>query len=112
MCDYCVIIVRYGKFKVLLEVGICLLGDTRKAEELSKCRDELETALGSRILSVNVAVAECWWRILAESARAGTPSSAVDALIAATAKVDNLILVTRNEHDMCGMGVKILNPFE
>ena len=37
--------------------------------------------------------------------------AAIDALIAATAKVDDLVLVTRNVRDMEGMGVKLLNPF-
>ena len=35
----------------------------------------------------------------------------MDALIAATAKVDNLVLVTRNVDDMKYMGVKIYDPF-
>jgi len=91
--------------------GICLLGDTRKAKELSKWLSELETSFGSRVLSVNATVAECWGRILAESSRAGTPRPAVDALIVATARVDNLVLVTRNERDMQGTGVELLNPF-
>ena len=41
----------------------------------------------------------------------GKPRPAVDALIAATAKVDGHVLVTRNERHMQGLGVKILNPF-
>ena len=91
--------------------GICRLGDTRKARELSNWLGELETSFGPRVLSVNVTVAECWGRILAESSCNGTARPAVDALIAATAKVDNLVLVTRNERDMRGTGVELLNPF-
>ena len=91
--------------------GICLLGNTKKAKELSKWLDELVASFGSRVLSVNTTVAECWGASLAECSRAGTPRPAVDALIAATAKVDNLVLVTRNVRDMQGMGVKLLNPF-
>ena len=83
--------------------GIYLLGNTKKAKELSKWLDELVASFGSRVLSVNTTVAEC--------SRAGTPRPAIDALIAATAKVDNLILVTRNVRDMQGLGVKLLNPF-
>ena len=91
--------------------GICLLGNTKKAKELSKWLDELVASFGSRVLSVNTTVAECWGASLAECSRTGTPRPAVDALIAATAKVDNLVLVTRNVRDMQGLGAKLLNPF-
>ena len=91
--------------------GINLLGNTKKAKELSKWLDELVSSFGSRVLSVNTTVAECWGVSLAACSRAGTPRPAIDALIAATAKVDNLILVTRNVRDMQGLGVKLLNPF-
>ena len=91
--------------------GINLLGNTKKAKELSKWLDELVASFGSRVLSVNTTVAECWGESLAACSRAGTPRPAIDALIAATAKVDNLVLVTRNVRDMQGMGVKLLNPF-
>jgi len=91
--------------------GIYLLGNTKKAKELSKWLDELVASFGSRVLSVNTTVAECWGVSLAACSRAGTPRPAIDALIAATAKVDNLILVTRNVRDMQGLGVKLLNPF-
>jgi predicted nucleic acid-binding protein len=35
-----------------------------------------------------------------------------DALIAATAMIHNLIVVTRNERDFAVFGVRIFNPFE
>ena len=94
-----------------LENGIRLLGKTKKARELADWLASLESAFGARVLSVNTSVAECWGRLLAESARVGKPRPAVDALIAATAKVDGHVLVTRNERHMQGLGVEILNPF-
>jgi predicted nucleic acid-binding protein len=36
----------------------------------------------------------------------------VDALLAATANVHGLVLVTRNAADVSGLGVLIRNPFE
>jgi len=36
----------------------------------------------------------------------------VDALLAATAQVHNLVLVTRNTADVSGLGVRTLNPFD
>src|SRR5690606_17033938 len=34
-----------------------------------------------------------------------------DALIAATALVHDFVVVTRNEHDFAGLGVRIINPW-
>ena len=67
--------------------------------------------MSTRFLSVNVTVAECWCEMLASAARMGKPRPAIDARIAAMAKVDNLVLVTRNVDDMKYMGVKIYDPF-
>jgi predicted nucleic acid-binding protein len=35
----------------------------------------------------------------------------VDAMIAATARVNGLVVVTRNVKDFAGFGVKVFNPF-
>lgn len=94
-----------------IEKGICILGNTKRARELSDWLAKLQVAFGRRILSVNASVAECWGRLLAENARVGRPRPAIDALIAATAKIDGHVLVTRNVRDMQGMGVEIINPF-
>ncbi len=64
-------------------------------------------AFGSRVLGVDAAVADSWGRI---SAIRSVP--VVDALLAATASVHGLVLVTRNAADVAGLGVRILNPFE
>ena len=42
----------------------------------------------------------------------GLSRPVLDSLIAATATVDDMALVTRNVQDMQHMGVKLLNPFE
>jgi hypothetical protein len=43
---------------------------------------------------------------------AARPLSAIDALLAATAKVNGMTLVTRNAAHVAGLGVGVLNPFE
>ena len=91
--------------------GIASLGLTKKARELSAWLTDLEKAFASRILSVNLTVAECWGETMAAAAKAGFSRPPVDVLIAACAKVDNMTLVTRNVDDMSHMGVKIFNPF-
>ena len=39
------------------------------------------------------------------------PVPVIDGLLAATAKVHGLTLVTRNEADVAGLGAAVLNPF-
>ncbi len=95
------------------------IGEIRKGVETIRARDPekaraLETwlqailrAFGPRILSVDAAVAESWGRI---AAIRSVP--VVDALLASTASVHGLVLVTRNATDVAGLGVRVLNPFE
>ena len=102
-----------------LYVSVLALGEIRKGIELIAKRDataaaKLETWLGGlytsyadRILDVTAVVAEEWGRM-----NAIRPLSAADGLIAATAKVHDLNLVTRNVQDLHGVGVRLLNPFD
>jgi hypothetical protein len=60
-----------------------------------------------RVLSIDRAVAEAWGRL---DARRTT--SVIDGLLAATALVHGLTLVTRNVRDVEWTGVPCLNPFE
>ena len=92
--------------------GICALGKTRKANELSQWLSSIEAGFASRIISVNTTVAECWGEMLAAAAAIGKPRPPIDTLIAATAKVDQLTLVTRNVKNMQYTGVKLFNPFQ
>ena len=53
-----------------------------------------------------------WAKLLADLRAAGFALPIKDSLIAATALVNGLILVTRNTRDFKTSGVKVLNPFE
>lgn len=64
-------------------------------------------AMGERILPIDRPVALAWGRIAAP--RTVPP---IDGLLAATALVHNLTLVTRNVRDIADLGVSYLNPFE
>ncbi len=81
--------------------------DLDKARALEAWLQAVMQAFGPRILGIDAAVAESWGRI---SAIRSVP--VVDALLAATASVHGLILVTRNATDVAGLGVRVLNPFE
>jgi predicted nucleic acid-binding protein len=102
-----------------LYVSVLALGEIRKGIELIAKRDAtaaakletwlggLYTSYGDRILDVTPVVAEEWGRM-----NAIRPLSAADGLIAATAKVHDLTLVTRNVKDLHEVGVRLLNPFD
>ena len=81
--------------------------DPRAAITLEDWLTQVITGHRSRILAVDHLVAEEWGRLTASR-----PFSTVDSLLAATAKVHRLTLVTRNVSDIAATGVAYLNPFE
>jgi predicted nucleic acid-binding protein len=96
-----------------------VLGEIRKGVELVRQRDpgkaealeawlaDVNSHFGNRVLPIDTAVAEQWGKM-----NAIRPVPVIDALLAATAKANGLILVTRNVADVAGLGVDVLNPFE
>ena len=101
-----------------LFLSVLVIGEIRRGVEVIRRRDTAgATALdqwltrlvrdhGERILPVDRAVAEQWGRLAAT--RTG---SVVDSLLAATARVHGLTLVTRNVRDVQWTGVSCVNPF-
>jgi predicted nucleic acid-binding protein len=80
--------------------------DAPTAAPLVRWLDELRFVYASRILPVDDAVATTWGRMMGQRTR-----PVVDALIAATARVNNKVLVTRNVRDFGDMGVEIVDPW-
>lgn len=81
--------------------------DVRQARALAGWLEQVRLAFAGRILEVTEDVAEEWGRLDVPD-----PRPVVDGLLAATAKVNGLTLVTRNESDVAGTGVQVLNPFK
>jgi len=52
-----------------------------------------------------------WAKLLADLRAAGRAMPVKDSLIASTALVHNLVVVSRNTHDFKHAGVKVLDPF-
>jgi toxin FitB len=81
--------------------------DARQASGLQSWLDTVNSGFGNRILPIDRAVADEWGRL---SAMRTVPIA--DALLAATAIVHGMVLATRNESDMAGLGVPVMNPFK
>ena len=102
-----------------LYLSVLLMGEIRKGIELAQRRDpakaavldawlsEVGAAFGDRILPIDRAVTDEWGRM---SAHRTIP--VIDGLLAATAKVHRMTLVTRNDAVVTGLGAQVLNPFE
>jgi toxin FitB len=65
----------------------------------------------ARILPVTLAIAERWGELDGTRQLAGRPLNAPDGMIAATALVHHLTVVTRNVKDFAGLGADLLNPW-
>ena len=102
-----------------LYLSVLVLGEIRKGIERARAKlptrakalDEWLTTVthsfAERILPIDQAAAEEWGRMSAKRS-----VSTIDALLAATAKVNGLTLVTRNMTDVADLGATVLNPFE
>jgi predicted nucleic acid-binding protein len=95
-----------------LRHGIQRLPPGTRRNRLDKwLRNELPMRFEGRVLPIEVAVADAWGRIVARCEAAGRPVGAMDALIAATADVCGLTLVTRNVSDFEPSLKAIINPW-
>jgi predicted nucleic acid-binding protein len=65
----------------------------------------------SRILPIDVPVADRWSLLAATAKREGKTLSTIDGLLAATALHHNLTVVSRNVGDFAGTRVQVLNPW-
>jgi toxin FitB len=92
-----------------IRIGIDRLRDrdATQADVFARWLGELRTRFADRILPVDTRVADEWGRLNAVASR-----NSVDSLIAATASVHELTVVTRNTKDFQGCGVPLLDPWQ
>lgn len=100
-------------------LSVLVIGEIRRGIEHIRRRDlqaattleawltQVVTRHHNRILPVDYEVAEVWGRLTA-----GRSLPTVDSLLAATAQVHGLTLLTRSTTDIATTGVAYLNPFE
>lgn len=101
-----------------LHTSVLVIGEIRRGIELKRRADmaqatalivwldKLRAGLGARILPVDERIAEVWGRLGIPD-----PIPIIDGLIAATAIVHGLTVVTRNVADLARTGVTVLDPF-
>jgi toxin FitB len=100
-------------------LSVLVIGEIRQGIERVRPRDHeqahaldgwlagLLSTYGRRILPITTEVAQRWGALNAAPDR----PPVVDGLLAATAAVHRLTLVTRNVADVAGTGVPVVNPF-
>lgn len=95
-----------------IQKGISRLSSGKKKSRLTAwLKEELEVRFSDRIIPVTADISIKWGAMPGLAENNGQPLSVVDALIAATASVHNLILVTRNISDFCGCSIDIVDPW-
>jgi predicted nucleic acid-binding protein len=100
-------------------ISVLVLGEVRAGVERLRRRDPVQAAVyhdwledlrrtfASRTIPVDHKIAEEWGSLNATS-----PIAAVDGLMAATARMRGMILVTRNVAHVDRPGIRVLNPWE
>ncbi|HEX5598460.1 MAG TPA: type II toxin-antitoxin system VapC family toxin [Micromonosporaceae bacterium] len=108
---------RHAKAEVYLSALV--IGEIRQGIEGLRGRDPRQAAAldgwlaglirsySDRILPVSIEVAQEWGRL-----NIPPQPPVLDGLMAATARVHRLTLVTRNVTDVARTGVPVVNPFE
>jgi predicted nucleic acid-binding protein len=100
-------------------LSVLVLGEIRRGIERVRGREpdrarafaawleRLRERYADRVLAIDEKVADEWGRMTLVQ-----PSHVTDVLLAATAKVNGMILATRNVRHVTGLGVQVVNPFD
>ena len=94
-----------------LRRGIVRLEPSRRRDDLDFWLAELILRFDERILPVDLDVTERWASLAELNRAAGRPSEMTDELIAASAHVHGLTVVTRNVRHFEHSGCRVLSPW-
>ncbi|MFC0398462.1 type II toxin-antitoxin system VapC family toxin [Paraburkholderia rhizosphaerae] len=111
---------RAAKEQLKLYLSVITIGELRRGVDLMRHRGDVEQAarleewlntllksFADHILTVGDDVAQTWGRL-----RVPHAEHSLDKLIAATALIYNLTVVTRNTNDFAATGARVVNPFD
>lgn len=85
----------------------CAERDRSQAEMLYRWLALVRTNYADRTIAIDGDVSETWGRLAAKR-----PMPVIDGLLAATALVRGLTLVTRNVRDFADAGISVFNPWD
>ena len=95
-----------------LHKGISKLPRSRRKSQLHQwVEQDLPRRFTGRILPVDQEIAARWGRMTGEAEQAGHPIPVLDGLLAATALVAGMTLVTRNTPHMVHTGAMVFDPW-
>jgi predicted nucleic acid-binding protein len=94
-----------------LRRGVAMLPDGARRASLQSTQQEILRRFANRIVEIDVPIATAWGDLTAAHRRRGLNPSVSDELIAATALVRGLTVVTRNVADFESAGCKIVSPW-
>ncbi|WPC67492.1 type II toxin-antitoxin system VapC family toxin [Rhodoferax ferrireducens] len=90
--------------------GALAVADKRRRDKLlAWLHNKLPEWFENRVLPIDAAVCERWADLMV---KAGTPTPAIDSLLAATAAHVGLVVATRNVRDFVRLEVGVFNPWE
>ena len=94
-----------------LEIGVQLLPHGRRREQISNTLAAVLAEYDNRVISLGREEAETTAVLQSNARRSGYTVNLADALIAGTARVHDLCVVTRNVGDFEPLNVSILDPW-
>ncbi len=106
----------YAWFSIItlheLNYGLRLLPEGKRRSELEKKLQQLLSEYSDRVISIDQFEANQAAIIRVQAKQQGRIIHLADALIAGTAKVHDLSVVTRNIEDFSGIDVEVFNPWD
>jgi predicted nucleic acid-binding protein len=91
--------------------GVCLLATGPRRDLLERATRDLQGLFEGRILAFDTAIAHAWGELGARHRSSGRIIGAVDEMLAATALVHDLTLVTRNVRHFEAAGCPVICPW-